>query len=77
MVTMTITMNVAEAKANLSALLDAAAAGERVVIARAGKPIATLQPIEPPGDRELGFLPMVIDDEFFAPLGDHELADWS
>lgn len=74
---MTITMNIAEAKAKLSQLLDAAVAGEHVVIARAGKPIATLAPIDPPRERELGFMPITIDDAFFAPLSDDEVADWA
>jgi prevent-host-death family protein len=36
------TVNVYEAKTHLSRLLDAAAAGEEIVIARAGKPLAKL-----------------------------------
>lgn len=41
-------VNVAEAKAQLSALLDRAEAGETIVIARRGTPIATLAPIARP-----------------------------
>lgn len=40
-------VNIYEAKATLSALLEKALAGEEVVIARAGKPIARLMPIAP------------------------------
>lgn len=76
MVTMTITMNVAEAKAKLSELLDAAAGGDHVVIARAGRPVATLVPVEAPAARTLGFVPLDVDDEFFAPLADDELEGW-
>jgi prevent-host-death family protein len=36
------TVNVYEAKTHLSRLLDEAAAGEEIVIARAGKPVAKL-----------------------------------
>lgn len=36
------TVNVYEAKTHLSRLLDAAAAGEEIVIARAGKPLVKL-----------------------------------
>lgn len=36
--------NLAEAKARLSELLDRAASGEEIVIARAGKPLARLTP---------------------------------
>ena len=38
-------VNIAEAKANLSKLVDRAAAGEEVTIARAGKPVARLVPL--------------------------------
>ena len=42
---MPIIVNVHEAKSTLSRLLERVEAGERVVIARAGKPIADLVPI--------------------------------
>ncbi len=73
---MVITMNVAEAKAKLSELLDAAAAGNEVVIARAGRPMARLVPVGPPPERRLGFLTLDIDDAFFAPLDDDDLKRW-
>ena len=38
-------VNVYEAKTHLSQLLDRAAAGEEIVIARAGRPIARLVPL--------------------------------
>lgn len=41
-------INVHEAKTHLSRILDRVAAGEDVVIARAGKPIARLVPITAP-----------------------------
>ena len=41
---MALQVNIAEAKAKLSSLLDQALAGEEVVIARAGKPLARLTP---------------------------------
>jgi len=41
-------INIYQAKAKLSALLDRALAGETVVIARAGKPLARLIPIATP-----------------------------
>ena len=40
-------LEIAEAKATLSALLERVEAGEEIVIARRGKPIARLLPIEP------------------------------
>ena len=42
---MSVQINIAEAKAKLSSLLDRALAGEEIVIARAGKPLARLAPI--------------------------------
>jgi prevent-host-death family protein len=38
-------VNVYEAKTHLSQLLDRAAAGEEIIIARAGRPIARLVPL--------------------------------
>lgn len=68
--------NVAEAKATLSQLLDAALAGEQVIVARAGKPLVRLVPLETPSRRELGFLPLDVPDEVFSPLGAEDLARW-
>ena len=42
---MTVQINIAEAKAKLSSLVDRALAGEDIVIARAGKPQARLVPV--------------------------------
>lgn len=48
-------VNIHEAKTHLSQLLSRAALGEDIVIAKAGKPIVRLVPIEePPQDRVLG-----------------------
>lgn len=38
-------VNIHEAKTHLSRLVDRAAAGEEIVIARAGKPVAKLVPL--------------------------------
>ena len=45
---MTDTANIYDAKTNLSKLVDRAAAGEEIVIAKAGKPKAKLVPYQPP-----------------------------
>lgn len=37
-------INVHEAKTNFSKLLDRAASGERIIIGKAGKPVARLEP---------------------------------
>ncbi len=48
-------VNIYEAKTNLSRLVDQAAAGEEIVIAKAGKPMARLVPLQPKqGPRQLG-----------------------
>jgi prevent-host-death family protein len=48
-------VNIHEAKTHLSKLLRRVTAGEEIVIARAGKPVARLVPVaEPPRPRELG-----------------------
>jgi prevent-host-death family protein len=51
---MTGQINIAEAKAKLSELLDRALAGEDIVIARAGKPLARLVPVEARQPRKKG-----------------------
>jgi prevent-host-death family protein len=44
---MTVNVNIHEAKTHLSRLLERVAAGERVVISKAGKPVAELGPHQP------------------------------
>ena len=72
---MTITVNVHEAKTNLSRLLAQVEAGEHVVIARNGKPVARLDPFFPPKLR-LGFLDVDTPDDFLEPMSEEELAEW-
>ena len=43
---MSVQVNVYEAKTRLSQLLDLAVAGEEVIIARNGKPVARLVPVQ-------------------------------
>ena len=65
------TVNVHEAKTHLSALLERASAGERIIIARAGKPVAVLGPIAPASrERKPGLLKghVHIARNFDAPL---------
>ncbi|MFM7229592.1 MAG: type II toxin-antitoxin system Phd/YefM family antitoxin [Cyanobacteriota bacterium] len=69
-------VNVQEAKTHLSALLARVAAGERIVLARHGKPIAQLVPLDPRPRRQLGFLQGCVDEAFFEPLPDAELERW-
>jgi prevent-host-death family protein len=53
---MSIQMNIAEAKAKLSELIARAEAGEQVVIARDGRPVVALAPVQvkAPATRTLG-----------------------
>ena len=47
-------VSVHEAKTHLSRLLRRVAAGEEIVIARSGKPVARLTPVTSPTPRTLG-----------------------
>ena len=69
------TVNIHEAKTHLSRLLEAVESGEEVVIARAGKPVATLSAykvpqnkIAPPGSMQ--GQDWWMSDDFDAPLDD-------
>lgn len=54
---MTLTVNIHEAKTHLSRLVEQAAKGQEFVIAKAGRPMVRVVPIEPmPAVRTLGFL---------------------
>jgi prevent-host-death family protein len=72
-------VNIHDAKTHLSRLLEEVAAGAEVVIARAGKPIARLVPIEAaPRPKVLGLLAGQIEvpEDFDAPLPPDVLADF-
>ena len=63
------TVNIHEAKTHLSRLIEGAVNGEPFVIAKAGKPMVKVVPIEasePKGKRRLGFMEgeMTIPDDF-------------
>jgi prevent-host-death family protein len=68
------TVNIHAAKTHLSRLLDEAARGEDIVIARAGTPIARLVPFAAKTERRRGFGAgkgaVWIGDDFDAPLPD-------
>ena len=71
-------VNVHQAKTHLSRLLTQAENGEEVVIARNGKPVARLEPIRKRGKPRFGSWKgrISIDDSFFDPLPEEELAAW-
>jgi prevent-host-death family protein len=67
----TKTINIHAAKTHFSSLLEEVAAGEEIIIAKAGKPMARLVPLETKNLRKtLGMLKRKIrvSDDFDAPL---------
>jgi prevent-host-death family protein len=74
-------VNLYEAKTQLSSLVERAAKGEEIVIAKAGKPMARLMPPatapqqpRKPGQNLLGIT--YIADDFDAPLPEDVLQDF-
>lgn len=68
-------VNIHEAKTHLSRLIERAAAGETVIIAKAGRPVAKVTRVDAPSARRLGFLQgafSVPDD--FDRMGEGEIA---
>ncbi len=73
------TVNLYEAKTTLSKLVERAAAGEEIVIAKAGRPLARLVPLaktKSKGPRELGLFAgqVVMGDDFDDPLPEDMMA---
>jgi prevent-host-death family protein len=69
-------VNVHEAKTHLSRLLERVAAGEEVVIARAGRRVARLVPVDEEEPRRPGLAKGRLTDAFFEPLPADELDAW-
>lgn len=70
-------INIQEAKTHLSRLVEQAAAGREIVIAKAGKPLARLVPLAlPVRTKKLGLLKgqIKVPDNFNAPLDEATLA---
>jgi len=67
-------VNIHAAKTHLSQLLDAVQAGEEIIIARAGRPIAKISSLKPQ-KRTLGLMKgkMSISNDFDAPLPENIL----
>ena len=70
------TVNIHEAKTQLSRLLNRAHAGDEIIIAKAGVPYAKLVPIEKPVKREPGIAKGAVTEAFFEPLPEDELDRW-
>ena len=73
-----VVVNVHEAKTHLSRLLARVEAGEEVVIARNGKPVARLVDCRRRGKPQFGSWRgrVALDDSFFEPLPEEELSAW-
>jgi len=73
-------INLHEAKTHLSRLVDAAAKGADIVIAKAGKPMARLVPLRPSArkQRKPGALKgkIWIAEDFDAPMAAQEQSKW-
>jgi prevent-host-death family protein len=73
------TVNIYEAKTQLSKLVDLASSGTEVVIARAGKPVARLTSLK---ELKRPLVPGLLEgqgwiaDDFNAPLPDHLQAEF-
>ena len=75
---MTEVVNLYDAKARLFRLIDRATAGEDVIIARSGKPLVRLVPVEALRPREPGLLKgPVVPDSVFDPPPEEEQALWA
>lgn len=75
-----VQINIHQAKAQLSKLVEEAALGEEIIIAKAGKPIARLVPLatnecktRTPGGMKGQIW---VADDFDALMGEEELALW-
>ncbi|WP_081618698.1 MULTISPECIES: type II toxin-antitoxin system Phd/YefM family antitoxin [unclassified Thioalkalivibrio] len=74
---MSTTVNVHEAKTHLSRLLKRAHDGEEIILAKSGRPYARLVPLaSPPLQRQPGRITGQVEDAFFEPLPEDELAAW-
>lgn len=75
---MSVVINVHEAKTQFSRLLERVHAGEEIILSKAGKPYARMVPLAPAAARrQPGRLAgMALDDGFFDPLPEEELAAW-
>lgn len=73
---MTTTVNIHEAKTQLSRLLVRVQAGDEIIIAKAGKPLAKLVPLQACSTRQPGIAHGAVTEAFFEPLSDQELSTW-
>lgn len=71
-------VNIHEAKTHLSRLVEEAAEGEEIIIAKAGRPVARIVALPSNKPRKLGLLKgkFTIPNDFDAPLSDDVLRDF-
>jgi prevent-host-death family protein len=76
---MAVQVNIYEAKSKLSKLINLVMAGEEVIVAKSGKPVAKIVPLEKPvQDRKPGSAKgkIIMADDFDAPLPDDILKEF-
>jgi prevent-host-death family protein len=69
-------INVSDARRMLADLLKRAARGDDIVIAKGGRPVARLVPVEDGSSRRPGLAEGRVTEAFFEPLPDEEMAAW-
>ena len=73
-------VNIADAKARLSELIEAATRGEQVIICNRNEPVAELRSLEPAAKTPRDLTPMypdwTIDPTFFDPLDEADIDPW-
>jgi prevent-host-death family protein len=70
------TVNIHDAKTQFSKLVARAVIGEEIIIAKPGKPVARLVPMNYGEERITGIAEGSVTDAFFDPLPDDELKHW-
>ena len=65
-----------EAKTHLSDLLLRSEHGEDIVIARAGRPVARLVPVDGVAPRRFGVMRLDVPDDFDTALDESEVSAW-
>ena len=76
---MPVQVNIYEAKSKFSKLINQVLAGEEVIVAKSGKPVAKLVPIDKPAhDRKSGSAKgkIIIADDFDTPLPNEILKEF-
>jgi prevent-host-death family protein len=69
-------INIHEAKTQFSKLIARIESGEEIIIAKSGKPVARLVPLDYLEDRKPGIAEGRVTGAFFEPLPDDELEPW-